>query len=73
MNLNLSQDSLMVIMSGGFCRLFMALPAETLPFQAGATVVGTATSDAGAEASYNKMVKFLTGRKCLKRYEIVDV
>ena len=48
MNLNLSQDSLMVIISGGFCRLFMA------PFQAGATVVGTATSDAGAEASYSQ-------------------
>lgn len=61
MNLNLSQDSLMVIISGGFCRLFMA------SFQAGATVVGTATSDAGAEASYNKMVKFLIGKKMFEK------
>lgn len=51
----------MVIISGGFCRLFMA------SFQAGATVVGTATSDAGAEASYNKMVKFLTGKKMFEK------
>lgn len=51
----------MVIISGGFCRLFMA------PFQAGATVVGTATSDAGAEASYNKMVKFLIGKKMFEK------